>query len=682
MSKEIDERIVQMRFDNEHFEKNVQTSMSTLDKFKQKLQFKDSGKGFNDIERAAKNTDLSPLAKSAEKVGLKFNAMYTIADQAFRNITNSAMAAGKKIVDALTIDPVKTGLQEYETKMNAVQVIKSNTRGKFKTDAEQIEAINKALSDLNDYADRTIYNYTQMTNNVGKFVAQTGDIEKSVKAVEGLANLAGASGASAEDMARATYQMSQALGGTIRKIDWNSLRNANMAGLELKNMLMDLARVEGVDIDSMIANKGTFEDTLEEGWLTGDMFMKAMNIYSDAYSEAELAAMGFNETQIKNFKDLANTAKAATTEVKTFSQLFDVLAETAQSGWTQTWEIIFGDFDTAKRMFTDLQVYFSDIINSFSEARNMFLEGALNLKNPWSKIYEKLENSSIGKVVKTFDKVSSSVEKVNHDLDYFQKIVNDVWRGDYKTSDTGRYEMLEAAGYNHKVVQDLVNKGYNYKLTIEDIEESHKKFGLTLEGNAESLNAAGDAAEVTTVKFKEITDEQLKQAGLTDYEIKLYRDLAKEAERTGVKMMDIVYEMSNNDGRTMLIETAKNAWSGLVTILTAVRDAWVDVFPPMTSVQLYSIIKGIREFSEHLIVHEETAEKLTRTFRGLFAILDIILTLVSLPVKIAFKALTSLLSVLDLDKLSPITCLPKEMVKFTHSFLARRRLPFLRMVSS
>lgn len=659
MSREIDERIVEMRFDNEHFEKNIQTSMSTLDKFKQKLQFKNAGKSFDDIERSAKNTDLSPLSKSADTVGLRFNAIYTIADQAFRNITNAAMAAGKRIVSALTIDPIKTGLSEYETKMNAVQVIQANTRGK-----DTMEDITAALEELNVYADKTIYNFAQMTSNVGKFTAQGYRAKEAANAVKGLANLAAASGASAEDMARATYQMSQALGGTIRMIDWNSLRNANMATVDLKNTLMDLARVNGIAIDDMIAKHGTFEQTLQEGWLSGSMFSEAMNIYSGIYSKAELKAKGFTDAQIANFMDLAKMAESAATEVKTFTQLFDVLKETAQSGWTQTWEIIFGDFNTAKKMFTELQVYFGDILNAFSDARNMFIGGAFNLKNPWSKIWEKLEASNIGKMVNTFDKVSSSIENAGDKLEYFQKIVNDVWRGDYKNSDTGRYDLLEAAGYNHNVIQDLVNKGYNYKLTIGDIEESHKKFGVTLGENAESLNASGEAAEVATVKFKEITDEQLKQAGLTKDEIKLYRELAKEAERTNKSLLDVVEEMSENDGRTMLIDSFKNAWSGLVSVFKAARDAWVEIFPPATSIQLYNIIKAIRDFSERLVMSDETAEKLTRTFKGLFAALDIILKVVIAPIKLAFKALVYLLDALDIDILSITASIGDVIVEF------------------
>ena len=269
MSTQVDNRIVEMQFDNRHFEKNVSTTMSTLDKLKQKLNFSGTAKGLENVNAAAKNVNMSGLGSAVETVSAKFSAMQVVGVTALANITNSAINAGKRIVSALTIDPVKTGLSEYETKINAIQVIKANTRAIYEGDeARQMQDIEDALADLNKYADRTIYNFAQMTDNVGKFVAQGLGVKEAAKAVQGMANLAGASGASAQDMARATYQMSQALGGTIRKIDWNSLRNANMASVELKNTLTDLAKVKGIDIEGMIAKKGTFEDTLEEGyWL-------------------------------------------------------------------------------------------------------------------------------------------------------------------------------------------------------------------------------------------------------------------------------------------------------------------------------------------------------------------------------------------------------------------------------
>lgn len=650
MSTTIDQRVVEMRFDNKHFESNVSTTMSTLDKLKQKLNFKGASKGLDDISNSAKKVDMTGLGKGVESVQAKFSALDVMAVTALANITNSAVNAGKRIASALTIDPIKTGLNEYEIKMNAIQVIQANTRGK-----NTMDDITAALGELNDYADRTIYNFAQMTDNVGKFVAQGLDVNEATKAVQGMANLAGASGASAQDMARATYQMSQALGGIIRKMDWNSLRNANMATQDLKNTLMDIAKVRGIDVEAMMkeTDTGIFEDTLEKGWLTGELFTEAMNIYSDVYSEAELRAKGFNDAQIANFKDLANMAKSATTEVKTFTQLWDVLKETAQSGWTQTWELIFGDFETAKATFTQLQVYFSNILNAWSDARNTLLGGVLKPAETWNNIKKKLEGSGLGKI----KEVAESVANVTHSLEYFQEVVNDVWRGDYKNSDTGRYGLLENAGYDHRVVQDLVNKGYQYKLTMEDVEASHKKFGLTMDKTTESTK---DVAEA----FAEVSDEQLRNAGLTEAEIRLYRQLEEESHKTGKTIQEIVDGMAKKDGRTMLIDSLKNAWSGLVTILSAVKDAWVDIFPPITVFQLYKGIEAINKFSEHLKVGDETADKLKRTFKGVFAVIDILTTILGGGFKIAFKAVTQLLGMFDLDILDVTANIGDAIVKF------------------
>lgn len=634
MSKTIDQRVVEMRFDNKHFENNVQTSLSTLDKLKHALRLDGASKGLENVSSAAKNCNLSPISSAVESVKLKFSALEVMAVTALANITNSAINAGKRIVSALAIDPIKTGLSEYETKINAIQVIKANTRGK-----NTMDDITKALDELNVYADKTIYNYAQMTSNIGKFVAQGLDVQQATNAVKGMANLAAASGASAEDMARATYQMSQALGGVIRKIDWNSLRTANMATTELKSTLIDLAKVHGIAIDDMIKQQGTFEDTLEKGWLTGDLFTEAMNIYSGIYSDAELKAKGFTDSQIANFKDLAKTAEEAATEVKTFTQLWDVLKETAQSGWTQTWELLIGDFDTAKKDLTELQNYFSDIINAWSDARNFLIEGAMNIAAPWEKIKEKLSGSGL---VKSAKKVSDTIDDVSDKLERFQNIVNKVWRGDFGNSDTGRYELLEKAGYDHRVVQDLVNKGYQYKLTIEDIEASHKKFGLT-------MDKTSTTTEKTTDVLSNLTDEQLKNAGLTEEEIRLYRDLAEEADRTGVSIEELVDKMSKKDGRTLLVDSLKNAWAGIVKIFNSVKKAWSEIFPPMSIVKLYGIIEAINKFSEKLIVSDTTAEKITTTFKGLFAALDLIFTLTGGGLKIAFEVIKTVLDVLGIS---------------------------------
>lgn len=645
MSTTIDQKVVEMRFDNKHFEKNVSTTMSTLDKLKHALRLDGSTKGLENIGSAAKKVDLSGVSKGVDTVQAKFSALEVMGVTALANITNSAVNAGKRIVSALTIDPVKTGLSEYETKMNAIQTIKANTRGK-----NTMGDITKALDELNDYADKTIYNFAQMTSNVGKFTAQGFSVQDATNAIKGIANLAAASGASAEDMSRATYQMSQAMGASIKLMDWNSLRNANMATQDLKNTLIELARVHDIAIDDMIEKEGTFEYTLQNGWLTGELFTKAMNIYSGVYSEAELAGMGFTQSQIANFQDLAKTAQSAATEVKTFTQLWDVLKETAQSGWTQTWEIIFGDFDTAKATFTALQVYFSDIINGWSDLRNSLFGGALNMKSPWATITEKLKNSDLFKVVE-------KVENVTDKLEEFQKVVSQVWRGDYGNSDTGRFEALEELGYHSEVIQDLVNKGENYKLTVDDIEASYRKFGLELERTKVDTDALDKSMNT-------LTEEQLRNAGLTEGEIRLYMALSKEAEETSRSVGELAKEMSELDGRTLLADSIKNVWGGLVSVFTAVREAWLETFPPVTVVQLYKVITGINSLSEKVAGLSKRSEDFKRVFKGLFALLDIAGYIISGPLKIGFELLKQLLGAFNIDILEGAANIGDILVKF------------------
>ena len=360
MSKTIDERVVEMQFDNKHFEKNVETSMNTIDKLKQ---------------------NISGIGGSAEKIGLKFNAMYTIADQALRNITDSAMAAGKRIISALTIDPVRTGLSEYETQIGAIQTILANTESKGST----LEDVNNALGELNTYADKTIYNFTEMTRNIGTFTAAGVDLDTSVNAIKGIANLAAVSGSTSQQASVAMYQLSQALSsGTVKLMDWNSVVNAGMGGQIFQDALKETARVQGVAIDDLIKKHGSFRETLQEGWLTADVLLETLNKFTmstqgltDAEIEANremLRGKGYTEDQIDAIFKLGNTATGAATEVKTMSQLWDTLQETAQSGWTQTWEIIMGDFEEAKKLFSGVYNTIAPMVEAMSEARNEMLE--------------------------------------------------------------------------------------------------------------------------------------------------------------------------------------------------------------------------------------------------------------------------------------------------------------------
>lgn len=371
MSKQVDERVVSMQFDNKNFESNVQTSLSTLDKLKRSLNLTGATKGLENVEAAAKDVTLSPLGKAVETVGMKFSAMQVMAATALMNITNSAINTGKRIVSAFTIDPVKTGLQEYETQINAVQTILANTSSKGTT----LEQVNNALDELNHYADMTIYNFTEMTRNIGTFTAAGVDLDTSVSAIKGIANLAAVSGSTSLQASTAMYQLSQALAaGKVQLMDWNSVVNAGMGGQVFQDALKETARVDGIAIDDMIEKHGSFRETLQEGWLTSEVLTKTLAKFTGDLSEAQLKEMGYTEEQIKEIIKLGQTANDAATKVKTFTQLMDTLKEAAQSGWTQTWEILIGDFEEAKALWTSVSDYFSEALNKSAEARNNMLQ--------------------------------------------------------------------------------------------------------------------------------------------------------------------------------------------------------------------------------------------------------------------------------------------------------------------
>ena len=660
MSTTVDQRIVEMRFDNKQFEQNVSTSMSTLDKLKEKLGFKGATKGLQDVGAAAKNVDMSHLGNAVETVGLKFNAMYSIADQALRNITNSAMQAGTKMIKALTLDPITTGFQEYETQINAVQTILANTESKGST----IDDVNVALEELNKYADQTIYNFTEMTRNIGTFTAAGVDLDTSTNAIKGIANLAAVSGSNAQQASTAMYQLSQALAsGTVKLMDWNSVVNAGMGGQVFQDALKETARVHGIAIDDMIEEQGSFRETLSEGWLTSEILTETLQKFTlatEGLTEEQieanremLRAKGYTDEQIEGIFKLGNTATNAATKVKTFTQLWDVLKESAQSGWSQTWKLVVGDFEEAKELLTPLADTLTGFINKMSDARNRVLQIALDFTTPWKTMTEKLTGpkSPLGKIKEITDTVGDLGDK----LEYYQNVVSKVWRGDYKNSDTGRYELLEAAGYDHRVVQDLVNKGRDYKLTVEDIEASHKKFGLTMETTTEETKDAADATEEATSALSGLSDEQLKNAGLTEEEISLYRALESEADRLGISVSELADEMSSVNGRDLLIDAFKNFGDVIVGAGKAAKEAYVEIFNPPSletlGVKLYGIIRSIKDFSESIrLTNKETGEltetgqKIKSIFGGVFALVHIITSILGGPLKLAINVVTKILS--------------------------------------
>lgn len=368
----IDNRIVEMTFDNRQFESGVRTTLSTLDKLRQALNFDKSSQSIENLEATGRKFSLSSMAENVESISNKFTALGIIGVTALQNITNSAMAAGKQLIAAFTIDPVKTGFAEYETQINAVQTILANTSHAGTT----IGDVNKALDELNHYADMTIYNFTEMTRNIGTFTAAGVDLDTSVAAIKGIANLAAVSGSTSQQASTAMYQLSQALAaGTVKLQDWNSVVNAGMGGKVFQDALIETAKVHGWAMDEMIKDEGSFRETLQNGWLTSEILTETLQKFTGDLTKEQILSMGYTEQQAEAILKMGVTANDAATKVKTFTQLMDTLKEAAQSGWTQSWEIIIGDFEEAKELLTEVSDAFSEMINASANARNEVLQG-------------------------------------------------------------------------------------------------------------------------------------------------------------------------------------------------------------------------------------------------------------------------------------------------------------------
>ena len=462
MSNVIDERILSMKFDNKQFESGVATSMSTLDKLKQKLNLKGAAEGLQNVSAAVKSINFSGVSSGIETVQAKFSAMEVVAMTAISRITNSLLTLSKRLVSAVTINPIKDGFREYETQMNAVQTILANTQ----KEGTNVKIVNAALDELNHYADKTIYNFTEMTSNIGRFTAAGVKLKDSVSAIKGIANLAAVSGASSQDASRAMYQLSQALAsGTVKLMDWNSVVNANMGGKVFQDALIRTSEHLQTGAKAAITANKTFRDSLETGWLTTEVLSQTLDQLStaaDTQEEYEAAIkkfvdQGYSKEEAKQMADLAKTAGDAATKVKTFSQLIDTLKEALGSGWTETWRTIIGDFEEARTLWTSVSKVLNDMITDSSEARN-------------------------------------------------------------------------------KVLKEWANLG----------------------------------------------------------------------------------------GRTKLIEGFSNIFKGLVSIVTPIKEAFRDIFPPTTAKQLLNLTEGFKSLTEKIKISDETADKLKRTFKGLFSVVDMV----------------------------------------------------------
>lgn len=747
MSTTIDQRVVEMRFDNKHFESNVSKTMSTLEKLKQKLNLSGASKGLDNLNTAAKNVNMSGLGGAVDTVTAKFSALQVMGVTALANITNSAINAGKNIVKSLTIDPIKSGFSEYETKMGSIQTILANTEHQGTT----LDDVTAALEELNLYADKTIYNFQEMTRNIGTFTAAGVDLDTSVRSIQGIANLAAVSGSTSQQASTAMYQLSQALAtGTVKLMDWNSVVNAGMGGKVFQNALIQTAAVMAGAADDVKAWQaenidayGSFRDSLTQGeWLTSEVLTRTLEQFTMAAEEGsaewdafkkELMDTGYTEAQAEGILKMANTATDAATKVKTFTQLMDTLKESAQSGWAQTWELFIGDFEEAKAFFTELSDLFGGIIGDSANRRNSFFGDALT--SNWDKLIGKINEAGV-----ETEKFEESIRKAVGD-DKLDSLIED-------------YGSLEAAVRKGKISSDILKKalsgiGSTSKEVSADLSKITDLLHLSRAGEdvkqlQEALNSLGydlsadgkfgKATYQAVMAFQRAAGIQIDGIVGPETLAELEKATSKTEELTGEvddlsgSCDDLIDSITKKSGRELMLESLMNIIKAIQRPLSAVGEALRNTFSIKPD-QLYNALEGLHEFTgsfvmggvldettwaglidkinelgisttefelklaetlenngvdveklidkygdlgnafmegaisiemikeallgfegitESLLLGGETADKVRRSFEGLFSVLSIFTTLVGGGFKIVFKVFSALLGKFDM----------------------------------
>jgi len=369
----IDQRVVQMLFDNKTFEQGVATTLASLDKLNKSLKLQGATQGLNEVSNAASHLSLGGLVSGVDEAASHFKAMSVVGVAALATITSKVVDAGIEVGKAFVIDPVKDGFQNYETQINAIQTILANTG---LTGAKGLGAVNTVLAQLNTYANQTVYNFSDMAKNIGTFTAAGVGLQDSVNSIKGIANLAALSGSTSEQASTAMYQLSQAISaGKVQLQDWNSVVNAGLGGKVFQTALENTARASGVAIDSIIKKSGSFRNSLQEGWLTSGILTKTLAQFTGDLSAAQLKSMGFTAQQAQQILQLGQTAVNAATKIKTATQLTQALKEEVATAYGAVFKTIFGDINDATTLFTNIHNVAENALTGPIYKLNTLLQG-------------------------------------------------------------------------------------------------------------------------------------------------------------------------------------------------------------------------------------------------------------------------------------------------------------------
>ena len=701
MSKTVDERVVSMEFDNDRFEKNVSTSLSTLDKLKKALRLDGATKSLEEVD-----SSFNKFTAVVEASKAKWDALEVVAVGALLKIGSQAVATGERLVKSISVNQISEGWRKFSDKTTSVATLVAQ--------GNSIEYVNEQLEKLNWFTDETSYNFTDMVSNIAKFTATGKNLDESVQAMEGIASWAALSGQNAATASRAMYQLSQALSaGYMRREDWKSIQNVSMDTDEFRQKTIEAAialgtlqdNLDGTYTSLMNTNvsftKTRFVESLTDGaWFTSDVMMTVYRYYAsavdaiykvtedtgqlasdvmgDIHKKAkEFTAQGLIEDEAIDkaiialgyvdeagnalFDHFGLKAFEAGQNARTFADAIDAVKDAVSTGWMNTFEKIFGNAEEATAVWTKLANSLYELFAEGGNVRNDMLDEAL-VSSSWSKLTDFIEEAGIE--VSDFEKAvtkaadghgiyiqrliqeygslqevftsgeisartasivmkealasltkttSTSVDNSVEKLAEIQKVFNDIWMGVYG-NDHAREKALTAAGYDYEIMQKLVNK-FSYG---------------------------------SKINFDSLTEAELKTLGVTKNQVDAFVDLQKQAEETGVPLEELINNITRPSGRTLLIQTIYNVLGSVKNIIVSIQEAFREIFTNPEAV--YNAISWWHELSKSFVVSEETLDRLTRTFKGLFAVIDLGLTLIKDIARLGVETLQKVLEKIGIKK--------------------------------
>ena len=590
MSKTVDERVVSMQFDNRRFERNVKTSMGTIKKLKNSLNFEETSKSLEELDKQAKNVNMKTLSKNADSVKLKFTALQVVAVRALTRIADSAMNVGKKIVASLSTDQISAGWSKFEQKTASVQTIMNST-------GKSIDEVSKYLDTLMWYSDQTSYGFTDMTSALAQMTSAGGDIEKIIPLIMGVANATAFAGKGAAEFSRVMYNLNQSYSlGYLQSLDWKSLEFAGAASKQLKQTLIDVGRELGKIGDEVTVDN--FMTTLATRWADKEVMEKAFGRFAvftqavkDAvdrgeYKTAEEAIAALSD----KYEELGVKAFTAAQEAKSFSEAMNAVKDAVSSGWMQSFEIIFGNYQEAKKVWSSIYNMLYDTFASGIDTRNEILTKVF-AKSGWDDIIDQgiiNEEAYTNTIIKNAKKLKFPIE-----------------------------ELIKQEGS----LQNVISKGL---IPVDILDKS-----------------IIDLAD----SYSLLSDEDLKIAGYTREQIENFRKLA-DGIKDGKVSLDEFYEnIDKLSGRDLLLESINNIFEAASNVVNIVKEAFNEVFMPFDNDEkaqkIYNLIEALKLFTEKLKLTEEQSSKLKNVFKGLFDVVDVILYILKTVKNILYETIKS-----------------------------------------